>query len=164
MTLNPSQLEPVSWDTLPLRFTKDRFVQQFPWFFLVTDAPVQLPAGAADATSDDAALPPPPSETRVFALPIPRESILVGRGHEAEVAIGDARISRRHAELVTRTDGLTLRDLDSRHGTFIDHKRIPPNEPTLVLPGAVIAFAYYEFRVLTAERCWDWVHEQANAR
>lgn len=164
MTLSPSHLEPVSWDTLPLRFTKDRFVQQFPWFFLVTDAPVQLPAGAGDATSDDAALPPPPSETRVFALPIPRESILVGRGHEAEVAIGDARISRRHAEFVTSADGLALRDLDSRHGSFIDHKRIVANELTPVLPGAVIAFAYYEFRVLTAERCWDWVREQAAAR
>jgi pSer/pThr/pTyr-binding forkhead associated (FHA) protein len=164
VTLRPSRLEPVSWDTLPLRFTKDRFVQQFPWFFLVTDAPVQLPAGAGDATSDDAALPPPPSETRVFALPVPRESILVGRGHEAEVAIGDARISRRHAEFVTREDYLALRDLESRHGTFVDHRRILPNELAAVLPGSVIAFAYYEFRVLTADRCWEWVRAQAAGR
>lgn len=150
-------MENAHWDTVPLRYSKEQFAGAYPWFFLVTEAPVLLPAGSTEATSDDASLPPPPTETRVFALPIPRESILVGRSHDAVVAIGDARISRQHAEFVTREGALALRDLGSRHGTFLDHVRLTPNELTSVLPGAVVSFAYYEFRVLTAERCWEWL-------
>jgi pSer/pThr/pTyr-binding forkhead associated (FHA) protein len=153
-----------SWDTLPLRFSREEFAVEFPWFFLVTDAPVLLPAGSTEATSDDASLPPPPSETRVFPLPVPRESILVGRGHDAEVAIGDARISRRHAEFITSAGALMVRDLGSRHGTFVDHVRLAPDELTAVLPGAVVAFAYYEFRVLNAERCWEWLRTREDSR
>jgi hypothetical protein len=157
-------MDPTSWDTLPLRYSKERFVAEYPWFFLVTDAPVLLPAGTNEATSDDASLPPPPSETRVFALPIPRESILVGRSQEAQVAIGDARISRRHAEFVTRDGTLALRDLGSRHGTFIDHVRLAPETLASVIPSAVVSFAYYEFRVVTAERCWEWLRSRDNKR
>ena len=85
---------------------------------------------------------PPPEETRLAPLqlsPIFRSQprvqwtdsaghhtkvidgkVLVGSAPGSGIVIEDNTVSRVHAELETRQDGLWVRDLESRNGTFID--------------------------------------------
>ena len=50
----------------------------------------------------------------------------LGRREDAFVpgALDDARISRRHAEVVRRRDALTLHDLESRNGSFVNGRQV----------------------------------------
>src|SRR5262249_27687717 len=48
----------------------------------------------------------------------------IGRGLGAEVEVLDDGISRRHATLKIDADGVTLTDLGSRNGTFVNGQRI----------------------------------------
>src|SRR5690606_2088470 len=44
----------------------------------------------------------------------------IGRGHKADIVVGDASVSRVHAELVSTDDGrYHLTDCGSKYGTFI---------------------------------------------
>ena len=46
--------------------------------------------------------------------------ILVGRAPSAEVRIDDPRVSRLHARIEMREDGVYVEDLGSRNGTLVD--------------------------------------------
>lgn len=46
--------------------------------------------------------------------------ILVGRAPSADVRIDDPRVSRLHARIEMRDDGVYVEDLGSRNGTFVD--------------------------------------------
>lgn len=54
-------------------------------------------------------------------------STLVGRGRESLVRLKDGRVSRSHAMVEPRGGGLFVRDLDSRHGSFVDGGRVGPS-------------------------------------
>jgi transcriptional regulator with GAF, ATPase, and Fis domain len=65
-------------------------------------------------------------------LPLEGQSLQVGRaGVEQEcLVLDDAEVSRAHAVFENREGRWTLRDLDSRNGTFINGSRITAVEPT----------------------------------
>jgi len=46
--------------------------------------------------------------------------ILVGRAPSADVCIDDPRVSRLHARIEMRDDGVYVEDLGSRNGTLVD--------------------------------------------
>lgn len=52
-------------------------------------------------------------------LPV-RDSLVLGRGHEADAQIADHAVSRRHCAIEKTTDGWRVRDLNSRTGTFVN--------------------------------------------
>jgi hypothetical protein len=59
------------------------------------------------------------SETgRVIRLTTP--SLVIGRGADADLRLSDTGVSRRHAELQVRPDGVTLVDLQSTNGTGVN--------------------------------------------
>jgi hypothetical protein len=62
---------------------------------------------------------------------------------EAINARGYDNISRSHAELIrdSATGGVSLIDLGSTNGTFVDGVRIPANTPICLKGGAVVRFA-----------------------
>jgi signal transduction histidine kinase len=63
-----------------------------------------------------------PDRGRAFPLP-ECEPQLIGRSTEA-LDLTDISVSRRHAELTPENDQWLLRDLSSRHGTFINGVRV----------------------------------------
>ncbi len=59
---------------------------------------------------------------RVYA--IADEGCRLGRTPEVEVVIDDAAVSRVHARILKRDQGLILEDLGSTNGTYVDGRRI----------------------------------------
>jgi DNA-binding NtrC family response regulator len=63
-------------------------------------------------------------ECRVLAFPAAHDAIEIGRDELAAAGVPDAKVSARHVR-VAREDGLwSVRDLDSRNGTFVDGRQV----------------------------------------
>jgi pSer/pThr/pTyr-binding forkhead associated (FHA) protein len=48
----------------------------------------------------------------------------IGRSHECDLRLACPMVSRRHCELIVRGQELTVRDLNSRNGTFVNGLRV----------------------------------------
>ena len=57
-------------------------------------------------------------------FPLVGERLTIGRSPEAEVFLDDVTVSRNHALLVRRRDGLYIDDLGSLNGTYVNRHRI----------------------------------------
>jgi len=57
-------------------------------------------------------------------FPVASERVTIGRSPEAEVFLDDVTVSRNHALLVRRRDGLYVDDLGSLNGTYVNRHRI----------------------------------------
>jgi hypothetical protein len=75
-------------------------------------------------------------EDRVVALTT--DAVVLGRGEQADVFLDDGSISRLHARLVPRRDGVLVADLESRNGTYVNGEKL--RAPVLATPGAEIRF------------------------
>jgi DNA-binding CsgD family transcriptional regulator len=59
-----------------------------------------------------------------FQLESKEGPILVGRSSTCEFVIKHISVSRRHAEISMRNGSITIVDLNSRNGTFVDEQRV----------------------------------------
>ncbi|MGC8915809.1 MAG: FHA domain-containing protein [Thermoanaerobaculum sp.] len=59
---------------------------------------------------------------KVFRIEKPR--VVLGRGAGCDIQLTDSEVSRRHAMLEIRGDDVTLKDLGSTNGTFVDGVRV----------------------------------------
>ena len=55
---------------------------------------------------------------------VDRDRMGIGRNPEAEVFLDDVTVSRNHAMLVRRPDGVYVDDLGSLNGTYVNRRRI----------------------------------------
>jgi pSer/pThr/pTyr-binding forkhead associated (FHA) protein len=58
------------------------------------------------------------------SFPIEGDRMTIGRSPDASVFLDDVTVSRNHALLVRRRDGLYLDDLGSLNGTYVNRRRI----------------------------------------
>lgn len=74
-----------------------------------------------------------------------KEKIVIGRILSADLRIDDARVSRIHALIEVRGDTVTITDLASSHGTFVNGSKIVEHK---IKWGDVIKVGYIEMKVL----------------
>jgi len=58
------------------------------------------------------------------SFPLTEERMSIGRSPDAGVFLDDVTVSRNHALLVRRRDGLYIDDLGSLNGTYVNRRRI----------------------------------------
>ncbi len=75
------------------------------------------------------------------------QTFVVGRAPDVAISVDDERISRRHAAVELRPEGLFVTDLGSRNGTFHDGRRLAPRTPTLAALGDSIELGAHRLRV-----------------
>lgn len=90
-----------------------------------------------------------PSGKGMVKFPIDKPSLTVGRVESSDFAVPKNDVSRVHAEITKSSAGLTLRDLGSTNGTFVNHQRI--DGEVALHHGDVIHFGAQEFRVMCVE-------------
>ncbi len=84
----------------------------------------------------------PPVTNQTFVLP--RGPVQVGRGGDNAIIIDDKSLSRNHALMNVNLKDVTVEDLKSRNGTYVNHIRI---EKKGIKPGDVIRFGSVEFKL-----------------
>ena len=67
-----------------------------------------------------------PNAGSKFALD--RDVTRAGRHPDSDIFLDDITVSRRHAEIIRRPDGYTVRDVGSLNGTYINRERIDEGE------------------------------------
>lgn len=96
----------VSWESELDDYFQSMRVQQRP-----------LPYFAFNASSN--------SEAESFTIGRQVTPMTIGRqGGSADIALNDSATSRRHAEIIPQGDRLTIRDLGSSNGTFVNQTKI----------------------------------------
>lgn len=83
---------------------------------------------------------------RVYVLRL-GQTFVVGRSREVAVRLDDEQISRRHASLELRPDGLYVVDLASRNGTFLTGERLPAGEARRAAEGDRVELGEHALRV-----------------
>ncbi|MGC9454404.1 MAG: FHA domain-containing protein [Phycisphaerae bacterium] len=61
-------------------------------------------------------------------FPLTKSTTVIGRGEKCDLRVPVLSVSRRHCELTLTDDALTIRDLGSSNGTYVDNERISEAE------------------------------------
>ena len=80
------------------------------------------------------------------AVPVDLGESIIGRGEECRIVVMHSTVSRNHARLVLDGARLTIEDLDSANGTYVNRVRI--YTPELLERGDWIALGSFEIEVL----------------
>lgn len=63
-------------------------------------------------------------QTSAFEFTFDQLPVLVGRSPEAGIRLEDHWVSRRHCQIDQVDGNLVVRDLDSKHGTYVNGTRV----------------------------------------
>ncbi|MGI9455015.1 MAG: FHA domain-containing protein [Aeoliella sp.] len=77
-------------------------------------------------------------------IPLKKERFVIGRSSECTLRVGSESISRRHCALIRSSEGILVRDLGSRNGTFVNGKQIAAD--TILCDGDAISVGALELR------------------
>ncbi len=78
---------------------------------------------------------------------IKQEIMIAGRSNESDIMLESSKCSRTHALIRLEANALTLIDLRSKNGTFINNSQVPPNKPQQLEDGDQIRFGDQKFTV-----------------
>lgn len=57
-------------------------------------------------------------------VPIERQSTIIGRSDDCQIRVRSAGMSRKHCEVTIEDGSVTVRDLGSSNGTFVNQEKI----------------------------------------
>ena len=72
---------------------------------------------------------------------------LIGRSMECQAQLPDKTVSRRHCKVAFASDNWFITDLESRHCTFVNGKRLDVNTPTMLNDGDLLRLGPWTYRV-----------------
>lgn len=78
------------------------------------------------------------------SVPLKKDRFVIGRSKECSLRAGSDAISRKHCELARTDEGVRVRDLGSRNGTYVNDEKI--EGPTLLSHGDTLKIGPLEFR------------------
>jgi pSer/pThr/pTyr-binding forkhead associated (FHA) protein len=90
------------------------------------------------------------SGERVESFLMIRNPSVIGRSEDCDVVLESRSVSRRHAELKLKREGMTIKDLGSRNGTLVNGKLIKPDFRVLVNPGDTIQIGKFTLQIEAA--------------
>ncbi len=88
-------------------------------------------------------------EGRCWTVPISKNPFVIGRRDDCDLLLLDPAVSRAHAEITYSGDAVTIRDLRSTNGTFLNQGRVKGS--ARVCSGDSVTFGRLSFRVVCAE-------------
>lgn len=115
----------------------------------VIDLPVAMRMADTEVKTGGTARPQGERARAVLEWPWGQRSTLmehlnIGRDHEfspfARELTPYTHVSRRHAELLVYGDGVWLRDLGSRNGTYVNDEEVPKGQAYLIDSDAIVRF------------------------
>jgi pSer/pThr/pTyr-binding forkhead associated (FHA) protein len=65
---------------------------------------------------------------RTWEITLTAEATMIGRAGSCQVVLDDQSVSHQHARIIRQKDRFILKDLDSRHGTWLQGQRIEQHE------------------------------------
>ena len=75
-----------------------------------------------------------------------RDKSLIGRNPgSADIVVDDLSVSRRHCVVEQYSDGFAITDLSSANGTYVNGKKIPPNQPIWLKNGMIVRIGMNAF-------------------
>jgi len=87
-----------------------------------------------------------------------RAEVVIGRAANVEISLTDvASLSRQHAKLTYRSDTVSIEDLGSTNGTFVNDKRL--EEPTILRSGDRFQVGTAHFKFLQERDIENAYHE-----
>jgi hypothetical protein len=94
--------------------------------YVIDEATGELrPVDVSDVAAESGALIIRSGGGRVGqSFPLHGERMTIGRSPEAEVFLDDVTVSREHAVLERRDDGIHIVDLSSLNGTYVNRERV----------------------------------------
>jgi hypothetical protein len=78
---------------------------------------------------------------------IKQEIMIAGRSNESDILLESSKCSRTHALIRLEANALTLIDLRSKNGTFINNSQVPPSKPQQLEDGDQIRFGDQKYTV-----------------
>ncbi|MFL0804644.1 MAG: FHA domain-containing protein [Agarilytica sp.] len=99
------------------------------------------------------------SDGETIALEI---ETVIGRSPSCDLAIDNTRLSRQHAKLVFRDDLLSIEDLNSTNGTFVNDRKI--TETLTLKNGDVIGFEDLKYKVVLPEPANQFDEEEIESK
>jgi len=160
--------------TAALRWTREEFVFNNPWPFLVGEPIVHAPRVAMKTlvnapalrrvdtvSSEQTETEAGPSSVELIAVAVRKrqdvfpEMITIGRTGNNDVVIPDATISKFHAYFRIKPDGLELVDAGSRNGTRVMGRVISPKQGVDVSVGTRVRFGSIDLTLRDAGDTWD---------
>lgn len=112
---------------------------------------LELPEGFETAVVAEEVAPPLAylvnKEDPSQRFPLYTRAQRIGRRPGNDIVVPDAHVSGQHATIEVVGDEVRLTDLGSTNGTFIEDRRLVPNQPTAVPVGATITMGKTQFLI-----------------
>jgi pSer/pThr/pTyr-binding forkhead associated (FHA) protein len=91
-------------------------------------------------------------EKALREIPIPQSEFLIGRGADCELRLSVPDVSRHHCLIRLASDQVTLEDLGSANGTYLNGQRV--RSATALRSGDLIQVAECQFVVDLGDLGW----------